>query len=205
MRKLVAPIAIAGALATGGLAGAILGVPTLSGAQTDDGGSAETTTPAETKPSPWKSTLDGLVPGTITQDQADAVDQALRDARPDKGRKGHRGGGKHLDEAATALGMTPLELHTELRAGKTLAAIATEKEVDVNTVIDALVSAAEARIDAAVESGKLDRAKADEVKTNLRDKITTMVNEGPQHDGRGHKGPRGAADRDDAAATETAA
>ena len=87
--------------------------------------------------------------GTITQAQSDAITAAAEAARPvggpGGGRGGDHGGGRHgrganLDVAATAFGMTAADLKTELDAGKTIAAVATEKGVDVQKVIDALVA-----------------------------------------------------------------
>ena len=45
-----------------------------------------------------------------------------------------------LEAAAEALGMTTDELRTELEAGKTIADVAGEQGVDVQTVIDAMVA-----------------------------------------------------------------
>jgi ferredoxin len=70
----------------------------------------------------------------------------------------HHGGrhrGEHLEAAATALGITADELRTELEAGKTIAEVAEAQGVDIETVIDALVTDATA---------------------DLRERITAMVN-----------------------------
>jgi len=116
-----------------------------------------------------KSALDKLVTdGTITQAQEDAIITGLEAVRPeigpgprisgpgmDHGGWAHGGidhgpgfsrRGAHLDAAATALGITADELRTELQAGKTIADVATEKGVDVQTVIDAIVAAETANI-----------------------------------------------------------
>lgn len=60
------------------------------------------------------------------------------------GGPGGRGAG--LDAAATALGITTDELKTELQDGKTIADVASEKGVDVQKVIDAIVAAETANI-----------------------------------------------------------
>jgi hypothetical protein len=67
---------------------------------------------------------------------------------------GHRGGAlfeNKLDAAAKALGITADELQNDLRDGKSIADIAKAKSVDVNKVIDAIVSDAESKIDAALK------------------------------------------------------
>jgi hypothetical protein len=127
-KKIVAAIAIAGGLAGGGAAGAVLGVPAVSSAQTstDSSSSSSDTTPAP--------------------DATPAPDEG-------RGPRGFHGGGVNLDTAATALGITPDELRTELEAGKTIAQVAGEKGVDVQTVIDALVADATTRITDAVNNG----------------------------------------------------
>src|SRR5262249_20157050 len=65
-----------------------------------------------------------------------------------------------LDAAAHALGISTDELQTDLKSGKTIAQIASEKNVDLNTVIDAMVNAAQAE---------------------LRQHITDFANNGRQH------------------------
>lgn len=97
--------------------------------------------------------------GTLTQAQSDAVTTAIEAARPQGGGRGGDHGGRHggrhggqgrrgvsLEVAATTLGITSAELKTELEAGKTIADVATEKGVAVQTVIDALVGDATANI-----------------------------------------------------------
>lgn len=69
------------------------------------------------------------------------------------------GGQVGLDAAAEALGMTPDELSTQLWGGKTLADLADEAGVDLQTVRDAVESAQEAAtrdaIQQAVEDGTI--------------------------------------------------
>jgi hypothetical protein len=124
-KKLIGSLAIAGALVGGGVAGALLGTPTISGAQT----------------------------AGATASQA-----------PGHGDKG----GAELDAAAQALGMTATELRTQLDAGKTIAQVASDRSVDVNTVIDAMTAAAQ---------------------TDLRSRITDFVNNGRPHGDHGGRGP----------------
>lgn len=75
MRKTTAVATMAASLALGGLAGTVLGTPTLAGA-------AQTATGAVS----WvQEALSGLVgDGTITQEQADRVESALEQARPER-------------------------------------------------------------------------------------------------------------------------
>ncbi len=86
-----------------------------------------------------------------------------------------------IESSATTLGLTPEELLQELRGpDTTIAAVAEGLGVAPQLVIDNAVADASARIDAAVAEGKLDAAKADELKANLEQRITAFVNEGRQ-------------------------
>lgn len=70
-----------------------------------------------------------------------------------------------FDAAADALGLTPVELFTELHSGKTLAEIAEEQGVDLEIVQEAVratrVEAMRARIQQAVEDGTMSQEEAD--------------------------------------------
>ncbi|HEX2851361.1 MAG TPA: hypothetical protein VHN98_12440 [Acidimicrobiales bacterium] len=187
MRKSIAALAVAASVAGGGVAGALLGVPALSGAQSSDSSSTTTQAPPQTpagpKSGPIENALKGLVDkGTITQEQADAVRNAIKD---EVANMPHPGPGRHgpdvkmgaeLKVAADALGMTEADLRTALQGGKTLAQVAQDKGVDVNKVIDALVADATSHIDQAVTAGKLTQQQADTMKSNLKDRLTQMVN-----------------------------
>jgi hypothetical protein len=64
--------------------------------------------------------------------------------------------------------------------------------VDAQTVIDALVAEASARLDEKVADGDLTQAEADERKADLEERITNLVNaERPEG---GFRGPGGADD-----------
>jgi hypothetical protein len=100
-------------------------------------------------------------------------------AGPDHFRHGPRGGpfmGAGLDAAATALGMDESALREALRGGKTIADVAKEKNVDLQTVIDALVDVANDKIDQAVADGRISSDRADEMKSHTKDMITAFVN-----------------------------
>ena len=164
-KKLLGAAAIAASLAGGGIAGAVFGTPTLGFAQ-------ESTTTTTT-----------IAPDTTDPSTPEGTDET----RPERG-GGPCGGhvGASLDAAAEALGVTADELRDALRDGKSIADVAGEKGVDVQTVIDALVADATAKIDEKVASGDLDADRAAELKENLVERITDMVN----HEG-GFRGPGG--------------
>ena len=84
--------------------------------------------------------------------------------RPGNGSRGPYLGGAKLDAAAKALGMTSADLSSELKSGKTLSAIATEKGVNLQTVQDAIQAARivefRTQINEAVTAGKMTQDKA---------------------------------------------
>ena len=135
-------------------------------------------------------------PGTSgAQDGTTSTTEATSDSGADAARphpfRPERG--ERLETAAAALGITAEELKAELQAGKSIAQVAEEHDVDVQTVIDALVTEGTARLEA--------------MKAALPDRVTEMVNrEGlPERGPRGHRGPRPADARadDEAAAEDT--
>ncbi len=194
---------LAGSLVVAGLAAGSVGVAALNplgvataaiGGQTKTADvqtvAAQAADPSTTAPpaaahkSPLDQVLDDLVAkGTITQAQADAVRNGVDAKRKELGQNmgpGMRlGGGAGMmgvfGDVAKQLGMTPQDLLTELRSGKSLADVAKAKGLDEQKVIDSLVSAADARIDQAVKDGKLAQDKADTMKAKLPDRIKALV------------------------------
>jgi hypothetical protein len=242
--RLVAPLAIVAAVVVGGVVGAILGVPGLSGAQEPTtaqpavapswphagwraGGELAaaakaldlTTAQLLDKLSDGKTTIADIAKeqnvdvNTVIDAMAAADRQRIEDMvnnpLPKFGgrfgphmRKGLAfGGAMALDSAAKALGMTPRELMTELMNGKTIAQVAKDKSVDVDTVISAMVASANARIDQAQANRRLTKEQADTAKSKVKALITEFVNKGMPKPpagwrlgGFGHGGPRGLRD-----------
>jgi len=87
--------------------------------------------------------------------------------------------------------MSNAELRTSLRYGLTLAQLAEAENVPVTTVTDALVAAAEERLARAVRNGRLTQAEADNRRQALRERITTLVNEGFPRGRHARPGQRG--------------
>ena len=187
MRTSVTAAVMAASLTIGGAAGATLFVPTLSGAQTDD--TTATGDPGTDDPVARDGFLtEALAPlvedGTITQAQADAVVDAVRAARPERGH-GHR---HHRGAALTeVLGIEHAELRRALADGQTVAEIAEANGVAVDDVIAALVADARERIDRGVEDGRLTDEEAAEELTRVTERITALVEgqiDAPDH---GHR------------------
>ncbi|WP_369140327.1 hypothetical protein [Modestobacter versicolor] len=173
MRTKLITLTAAGLFAVGGAA---VAVPALAATDSSD--------PAGTGTSRVEritEALAGLVTdGSLTQEQVDEVaatlDAADPGGGPGGGHGGGPGGGPGLEAAATALGMTEDDLRTALQAdGATLASIAEEQGVAVDTLVDALVAAAQERIAQAVTDGDLTQEEADERLADLEARVTERV------------------------------
>jgi polyhydroxyalkanoate synthesis regulator phasin len=128
--------------------------------------------------------------GRLTQEQADMLKERLDSAEVPLLLPGFGlpFGGKHfgwfghfaaLDAAASYLGLTEEQLHTRLADGKSLADIAKAEGKSVDGLVQALVKSAGDRIDEAVENGKLTENQASDLKADLTDRITELVNREP--------------------------
>jgi hypothetical protein len=116
--RLVTGIAVVAAVAAGGVGGALIGVPSLSGAQQLASSAVN-------------------VAATGNPPAANATRPAHRSAL--------------LEAAAKALNLTPEQLRTKLSDGKTtIADVAKQQNVDVQTVIDAMAAADKERIEGIV-------------------------------------------------------
>ena len=205
MRKTIAAATVGASLAVGGLAGSALGGPGVADAanrvaaqDTTDTTDSDTTDGRDG--AGWVAdALSGLVEdGTLTQEQADAVEDALADARPHGafGDDHHRGGGWHagLSTVAEALGVSEDDLRGALEDGQTIAEVAEEQGVEVQDVVDAVVAAQQERLDEAVADGDLTQEEADEIAADVEERVTAFVNGEmpPLGDGMGHgPGPGG--------------
>ncbi len=181
MRKKLIIATTAGVLALGG--GLAFAVPALAGDET-----------STTREDRIRDALAGLVEdGSITDAQADEVATTLAESGLGGHGHGHGGGRLDLSTAATALDMTEDELREALRADDTsLADVAGQQGVEVATLVDALVTAQQERIDQAVEDGDLTQERADERLADLEERVTERVNS----DDWGHRGPGGRGGRD---------
>jgi hypothetical protein len=182
-KKLMGAAALTAAIAGGGALGMTLGTPAISGAQTED--PTTTTAAPATDDSTTTEAPDTTAPDSTTPESTDEADC---------GPGGGRGGFGHfgridLAVAADTLGITEDELRTELTADDetSIADIATEKGIDVQTVIDALVADATADIDEKLAAGDIDQTRADELRADLTERVTDAVN----RDGLGGRGPGG--------------
>lgn len=121
--------------------------------------------------------------GQLTQAQGDEMksriesgDYPLFNLGGPHGGPGHFGHGDDLNAAATYLGLTVAQVQTELQGGKTLAQIATAHGKTVDGLVQALYDAEKTELDAAVTAGRLTQAQEDSILSNLKQRITTLVN-----------------------------
>lgn len=184
MRKKIVTVVAAGAL---GLSGVALAAPALAVVGADSAAATVTS-----RVDRITEALSGLVTdGTLTQEQADRVASTLDQSDALRGGRGHGGpgGGRDLSAAATALGVTQDELRAALREGRTLAQVAEDEGVAVDTLVQALAEAARARIAQAVTDGRLTQAQADERLADLTARITERVTSSRPERGGRHGGP----------------
>ena len=171
--------------------------PTTEVVVTDDSGNDDTTeVPADAPDVPAseadrearateriRAELQNLVDdGTISAAQADAVAADLASSLPGRGPGGpgwhHRHPGFDGEVLAGLLGIDVETLRSDLRDGKTVAEIAAEQGVEVQSVIDSLVAEAEAHLALSVESGRLTQEEADAKLAEVTERITDFVNNG---------------------------
>ena len=189
MRKFIASTTIAASVVGGGFAGLAL-IPTIAGAQ--DSAETETGQPK----SGFSSVLGNLVTnGTLTQDQADAVETALVEARQN-GVIGHRHPRAHRffsSDVFANLGIEPEAIRAGRADGLTLGEIADANGSSAEALTAALAQAMTDRLDAAVEAGKVDADRAAERAERIHEKVDDIVTgEFPGRRGRGARGPAGA-------------
>lgn len=122
--------------------------------------------------------LAGLVSdGALTQAQAGRVASTL--AADGAGARSRGGWGRaQLDAAAAALGTTPAQLRTELRApGATPASVAKAHGVDGGTLVDALVTAEQTHLAERVGAGDLTQAQADQRLARFRQHLQARLDQ----------------------------
>ncbi len=171
MRKLLVGSVLVASIGIAALGvAAIDPVGAVTAAVTGHGKSAD-------KAGPLSDALDELVAnGTISQDQANAVEGTVQAKRQAAWAKRPHLGKKLVEGIANDLGMAPKDLMTELRTGKSIANVATEKGIDPQKIINDVVGAIDGKIDQRVADHKMEQAKADTIKQNLPQRVTDFVN-----------------------------
>jgi hypothetical protein len=149
LRTVIATATTAAVLATSGVA--------LAGATTGSGSASPSDHPAAS---------------TVAVDSR--AHPALRHRARVRIRRLLRGAGGVVTQT---IGIDRPTLRQDLRDGQTIAQIATANNVDPQTVIDALVQAADKRVDDAVAKGWITDQRGAQIKQVLPDRITYLVND----------------------------
>lgn len=105
---------------------------------------------------------------------AGAADSSTPKATTD-GHRPMRRAARAAGVAAGAIGISREDLVAALRSGKSVADVARDHNVDPQTVVDALVHAADQKIDQAVTNGRLDADRAAAIKDKLETRVTKAV------------------------------
>ncbi len=123
--------------------------------------------------------------------ESDAAESETGEDTERDGRRSDRRAAK-AEALTEALGLTIDEIKAGFSEGNSIADLAEAQGVSTDDVKAALVAAANERIDAAVESGRLDEAEADEKRAELDERIDQMITADPsEFQGRRGNGNRG--------------
>jgi hypothetical protein len=108
---------------------------------------------------------------------------------PMQGRRGGMGDPQQslVAVAADTLGMTQADLIAQLEGGKTIAQVAEERNVALNTIVDTFVATRQARMTEAVAAGRMTQAQADAMLATMRANVTAQLSQpwSPQGPGAG--------------------
>jgi hypothetical protein len=102
---------------------------------------------------------------------------------PGMGRRGGMGGQMGGPQqslvaiAAQQLGIDQADLVAQLQGGKTIAQVANEKNVPLDTIVNAFVATRQARMAQAVANGRMTQAEADAMLATLRANMTARLSE----------------------------
>jgi len=139
--------------------------------------------------------------GRLTKQQGEELKQRIEsDGFPLLGGPGfgfrHHDGGPHwfmhgLDAAASYLGLTQVQLRTQLESGKSLAQVAKAQGKSVDGLKDALVKDAKTKLDGAVKAGRLSSAEEQRILSEIQEHVDDLVNGTPPGPPRFRGGPHG--------------
>jgi len=122
--------------------------------------------------------------GKLTQEQGDKIKAAidsgkypqlrrLFEAHQTIVRRVERG---LVESSAKAIGITPKDLASELKAGKSIADVAAEHNVPLDTVKSQVTSAAQTKLDQLVKDGKISQTQADTAMQKLQSNLDKILN-----------------------------
>ncbi len=143
---------------------------------------------------------EALAEGWLTEDQAERMRERMDQDLPGPGFGGRgfmgpkmgfmgRGEASLFTVAAEQLDMTVSELMTELRDGKSIADVAGEKSVSLETITNAYVAQLEENLKQAVEDGKMTQNQADWMLEQTKEKLPDLLDNTCEGGFRGGHGP----------------
>jgi hypothetical protein len=91
-------------------------------------------------------------------------------------RHGPHGFGASLDAAATYLGLTEVQLRTQLESGKSLADVAKAQGKSVDGLKQAMLDSIQSKLDQAVKAGKLTAAQSADIMAQVKASIDDLIN-----------------------------
>jgi hypothetical protein len=116
---------------------------------------------------------EALANGRISDERAARMRERIESGEPLAHRR-HRAAAARaalVEPAAAAIGVTPDELRSELKAGKSVADVAAEHGVALDDVKDRITTDATAKVDERVAAGKIDQARADALHAKLNEQL----------------------------------
>jgi 3-hydroxyacyl-CoA dehydrogenase len=82
------------------------------------------------------------------------------------------------NDLASELGMSPQDLSSQLKAGKTLKQIISDQNKTVADVVNAVAAKVQQTLDAQVTAGKLSQSREATILANLKTRLTDVINNG---------------------------
>lgn len=139
-----------------------------------------------------KSTADqeidnAVANGRITQDQANKAKQNVDNGNGLSAFTRFFGARIHnrdllrfgaWNDLASELGMSPQDLSSQLKSGKTLKQIISDQNKTVDDVVNAVAAKVQQTLDASVANGKLTQTREDTILANLKTRLTDLINNG---------------------------
>ena len=128
---------------------------------------------------------DAVADGWLTQEQADRLQERMdlgagarwmgRGSFGGRGGWGMRGGASLFSVAADKLGMSLSDLMAELQAGKSIAEVAADHNVDAKTIVEAYLAQLEETLTDAVENERITQKQADSILENMADAVASQI------------------------------
>lgn len=124
----------------------------------------------------------GLTVASAAESPSGSKAPATASPSPDGAKAGTHAGARKaaFKAAADAIGISPADLVKAMKGGHSIADVAQSHDVEVQTVVDAVVSALDARIQAGVDSGKISTEEAAKLHAAVAKRAPKLVDATPQ-------------------------